>query len=92
MDDNYLNDLEKVQSQISKHWKANYRKKRKSNKKKYESSDYSSSISEDSEDEHRRKLKDKYALTVQQMQDSRNKYGIIMCGYCKKPGHGHSNC
>ena len=93
MGDNYLNDLEKVQKQVSKHWKSNFRKK----SSKYETSDDSSNDSSDddsSRDERKGKgKKDKLALQVtEEKKDRRNQYGILICGHCNKPGHGMANC
>ena len=95
MNDNYLDDLGKVKKQITKHWKANFRKK--SRKSKYDSSsDDSSSNSESSEEikkkRSKNKKKDQYALNIQVQEDRRNQYGIIICGHCGKPGHGRENC
>ena len=93
MGDKYLDDLDKVKKQVSKHWKSNYRKK----SKKYDSSDessVSSSSDDSSRDERKRKSKkDQYALQINETkQDKRNQYGVLICGHCGKPGHGIANC
>ena len=94
MEDNYLNDVAKVKKLVSKHWKSKYRKKRG----RYDSSssesdsDYSSDSSDDKRSK-RKKKKDLYALNINDVKaDTRNEYGIIICGHCKKPGHGIANC
>ena len=81
MDDDHLDDLDKVKKRITKHWKTNYRKKSKK-KSRYssssESSDDSSSESESSESTKRnrrsRRKKDKHALNITDppKQDRRN--------------------
>lgn len=100
MEDNYLDDVEKVKKQVAKHWKPKYRKK-KNDYNSDSSSDSSDSSSSDSssEDErkHRRKRKKKkrdlYALNVDDAKkDTCNQYGMIQCGHCKKHGHGIANC
>ena len=94
MDDNYLDDLSAMKKRIAKHWKNTYRKKTKKN---YDSSDSSSGdSSSDSEVNKKRKKnkkKDKYALNVEEeLKDTYNNFGTIVCGHCKKPGHGHKEC
>ena len=94
MDDNYLDDLSKVKKQITKHWKTSFRKKAR--KGKYDSSSESSSSDSSEESRKHRKGKkkgDEYALNVETpKQDTRNQYGVIVCGHCGKPGHGMATC
>ena len=95
MEDNYLDDLEKVKKQVAKFWKTRYRNR---SKKHYKSdSDSSSNSSSDSsveaDDKTRKRKGDKYALnTDAEKRDTYNKYGIVICGHCKKPGHAMVNC
>ena len=91
--DGYLDDLDKVKQHVAKHWKSNFRKK----KKRYDSSEESSidSSSEDSSKKERKRKsnKDQFVLqVVEAKQDTRNEYGILICGHCAKPGHGIANC
>ena len=96
MDDKYLDDLSKIKSRISKHWKNSFWKKRKtqqSDSDESASSDSSSSDKSDRNDKSKNKMKDKYALTVdEEKEDSVNSYGILVCGHCNKLGHGIANC
>ena len=64
-----------------------------------ESSSDSSDSDSSSEGEKKRKRKkkknrrDEYALNVDDTKkDTRNQFGIIQCGHCRKPGHGIANC
>ena len=94
MEDNYLDDVAKVKRLVSKHWKSKYRKKngRYDSSSSESDSDYSSDSSDD-ERSKRKKKKDLYALNINDAKaDTRNEYGIIICGHCKKPGHGIANC
>ena len=92
MGDNYLDDLDKVKKQISKHWKSNLRKKARKDDSSDDSGSQSSSDESDNE-RTKRKSKDQYALNVnEETQDRRNQYGVLICGHCKKPGHGIANC
>ena len=91
MNDNYLDDLEKIKSRISRHWKNSFRKK------KVKESDSESDGSSSSEDSgKRRKSKNKkntYALTIdEEKKDKVNPYGVLICGHCGKLGHGIANC
>ena len=98
MDDNYLNDLEAMQKNITKHWKNSYRKKNRkgrsdSDSYSSDSSDSSSDSSEDEKHRSRKKTKDRYALNVKtEQKDTYNCFGTIMCGFRKKPGHGIKDC
>ena len=95
MDDNYLDDLDKMKARISKHWKNTYRKKSKKNDYSSDSSDSSDSSGSDEEDRKRTKSKkkDKYALNIEdEKKDSYNRFGTIVCGHCNKVGHGMDTC
>ena len=96
MNDNYLNDLDKVKKQVSKHWKSKHRKKKgKYDSSSSESEDDSSSDSsyEERSKRKRKKKRDLYALNInKEKADTRNEYGMIVCGHCKKIGHGIANC
>ena len=92
MGEKYLDDVDMIKKQVSKHWKANFRKKAKTS-----SSDESSSDSDSDESSKRsrkkRSKKDQFALqVVETKQDTRNQYGVLICGHCSKPGHGIANC
>ena len=96
MDDNYLDDVTKVKKQIVKHWKANFRKKSRRSKHESSSDSESSESSSDESRKHRKNRKgkkDELALNVENVkQDSRNPYGVIVCGQCGRPGHGIASC
>ena len=71
--DDYLDDIKKINKQVTKHWKAKHRKRNK----KYESnsSDESSSSSDSSDDERamkKKKRKDLYALNIEE--DNKDTY------------------
>ena len=95
MEDNYLNDLAKIKTQVIKKYKISYRKQGK--KGKYARSSKSSSDHDSSsslEDQKRnRRGEDKLALNIdEEKKDKHNQYGIILCGHYSKPGHGISTC
>ena len=100
MEDNYLNDVEKVKKQVAKQWKSKYRKKRSSFDSDSSSESSRSSSSDSSSDDEmkqkskkKKKRRDQYALNVDDVKkDTCNQYGVIQCGHCGKPGHGIAIC
>ena len=96
--DDYLDDLSRIKNMIIKKYKTSHKKKTRRSKYSSDSESSSEDSSSSSDDSSRyerksRRNRDKLALNVnEEKKDTRNQYGIIICGHCRKPGHGMATC
>ena len=96
--DDYLDDLSRIKNVIIKKYKTSHKKKTRRSKYSSDSESSSEDSSSSSDDSSRyerksRRNRDKLALNVnEEKKDTRNQYGIIICGHCRKPGHGMATC